>query len=251
MDAQRLSYLLDTMIDDILTQRRLRVQTHNKVMHVMISGEELATLPATLACLSALHHCGYLLVMMFSHSARQSSLQSSCLEALAQQGIDVMCANQEEPPVGELCGDIYFPALSTNSLSKIALGIRDNLVCRWAFYALSMKKTAIVTLNAECQPNKNSALPQAFRARLAHYASTLVEYGFTVIGHHTGGQGKTPLANAHKPLVTLSDIRQYQKGQTLHIGNRTLITPAARDEIRDRGLVVVQGSLEDTCIWQR
>lgn len=251
MDSQRLSRLLDTMIDDILAQRRLRLQKHNKVMHVIVSGEDFTTLPATLKCLTALRRCGYLLVMTFSHSARQSSLQSSCLEALAQRGIDVECGSQDEPPLAHPCGDVYFPALSTNSLSKIALGIRDNLVCRWAFQALSMKKTAIVTLNAECQPDKNSALPQALRARLANYASTLAEYGFTVIGQHTNGPEQTPLANVHKQLVTLSDVRQYQKGQTLHIGNHTLITPAARDEIRDRGLVIVQRHQEDTCIWQR
>lgn len=251
MDSQRLSYLVDTMIEDILEQRRLRLQTRSKVMYAILSGEDLTTLPATLECLSALHRGGYLLVMVFSHSARQSSLQSSCLEALAQRGIDVMCAGQEEPPVAELCGDLYFPALSTNSLSKIALGIRDNLVCRWAFYALSMQIKAIVTLNAECQPDKNGSLPQAFRIRLAHYAGTLVEYGFTVIGQHAVGPEPTPSANAHKQLVTLSDVRRYQSGQTLHIGHRTLITPAARDEIRDRGLVIVQRHQEDTCIWQR
>ncbi|WP_243466080.1 hypothetical protein [Sodalis glossinidius] len=128
--------------------------------------------------------------MVFSHSASQSSLQSACLEALTQRGINVMCGNQEESPVGKPCGDVYFPALSTNSLSKITLGIRDNLVCRWAFYALWMKKIAIVTLNAECQPDQNSALPQALRARLAHYAGTLVKYGFTVIGQHTSVQSK-------------------------------------------------------------
>lgn len=251
MDSQRLSHLLDTLIADLLQQRRLRLPTSNKTMHVILNGEDVTSLPATLACLSALHRCGYRLNMVFSHSASQSSLQSACLEALTQRGINEMRGSQQEPPEAEPCGDVYFPALSTNSLSKIALGIRDNLVCLWAFYALSMKKTAIVTLNAECRPDQNSALPQSLRARLAHYAGTLVEYGFTVIGQHTPGPEQTPLAHVHKPLVTLGDIRQYQKGQTLYIGHRTLITPAARDEIRDRGLVIVQRHQEDTCIWQR
>lgn len=241
MDSQRLSYLLDTLIEDLLKQRRLRLQTPNKMMHVILSGEDLRSLPATLACLSALDRCGYVLDMVFSHSASQSSLRSACLAALAQRGINVKCGSEQEPPVGEPCGNVYFPALSTNNLSKIALGIRDNLVCRWAFYALGMKKTAIVTLNTECQPEQNNALPQALRARLAHYAATLVEYGFTVIGQHTPGPDQTSSAHAHKPLVTLCDVRQYQKGQTLYIATGALITPAARDEIRDRGLIIVHG----------
>lgn len=249
MDSQRLSRLLDTIIDDILLQRKQRLQSRNKVMRVIISGEDLTTLPTTLDCLAALDRCGYLLVMTFSWSARQSALQSSCLDGLTQRGIDVVCDNREPQPTDEPATGFYFPALSSNSLSKIALGIRDNLVCRWAWHALGVNQSAIVTLNGECRPD--AALPQALRARLANYAATLVEYGFTVIGHqHSNVKQRLPAGN-HQRLVTLSDVRQYQKGQTLHIGNRTLITPAARDEIRDRGLVIVQSHQEDTCIWQK
>lgn len=248
MDSQRLSRLLDTIIDDILMQRKQRLQSRNRVMRVVISGEDLTTLPTTLACLAALDRSGYLLVMTFSWSARHSSLQSSCLDALARRGIDVVCDNRDPQPAETPATGVYFPALSSNSLSKIALGIRDNLVCRWAWHALSVNQSVIVTLNGEC---RDETLPQAFRARLANYASTLVEYGFTVMGHqHTHGKHRSPTRH-HPRLVTLSDVRQYPKGQTLYIGNHTLITPAARDEIRDRGLVVVQNHLEDTCIWQR
>lgn len=243
MDAQRLSYFLDTLIADLLAQRKQRLETHTQVMRVVLSGDDLTTLPATLECLTALERSGYLLVMVFSHSARESSLQSRCLQALAQRGIEVICDNQEPQPGHDTGGSLYFPALSTNSLSKIALGIRDNLVCRWAFHALSTNKAAIVTLNPECQPNADNPLPQAFRTRLVNYANTLAEYGFTVIG--------LPRTDVRRPLISLSDVRQHPPGQPLHVGNRTLITPAARDEIRDRGLVIIQHPQEDTCIWQR
>jgi hypothetical protein len=248
MDAQAFSHRLDSIINAVLAEHKQRLQSRRPVMRVVLSGEDLTTLPATLECLTALDHGGYLLLMTSSYSARQSSLYASCLEALAQRGIGVVSDDPDLAPVDDSCSGFYFPALSTNSLSKIALGIRDNLVCHWAFRAISLQKTAIVTLNAECQPDKNSALPQAFRARLANYASTLAAYGFTVIGQHSSGAKPSSPIRTHKQLVTLSDVRQYQKGQTLHIDNRTLITPAARDEIRDRGLVIVQRRQEDICI---
>jgi hypothetical protein len=251
MDAQRLSLLLDTIIDDMLAQRKQRLASRRQMMRVVLSGEDLSTLPATLECLAALHRCGYLPVIASSHSARESSLHSSCLEALAQRGIDAVADNQEPPQTDDGCSGIYFPALSTNSLSKIALGIRDNLVCRWAFHALSQNKTAIVTLNAECRSDENSPLAPALRARLENHVRTLAEYGFTVIGRHRRGTQPPIAGGVHKQLITLSDVRRYRQGQTLHIGNNTLITPAARDEIRDRGLVIVQNQQEDTCIWQR
>ncbi|XBS70879.1 flavoprotein [Acerihabitans sp. KWT182] len=251
MDSQRLSRLLDTMIDDILAQRKRRLQTRRQVMGVVLSGEDLSTLPATLDCLTALNRSGYLLTMAFSHSARQSSLQAACLDGLAQRDVEVLCCQQEPQQAGEFCSGLYLPALSTNSLSKIALGIRDNLVCRWVFHALSRNKPVMVTLNAECRPDAGNSLPQAFRARLANYAATLAQYGITVIPSQTAGAKHAPSASINKRLITLRDVRQYQRGEALHIGDRTLITPAARDDMRDRGIVIIQDPTEEACFWQR
>lgn len=247
MNAQQLSHLVDTLIDDMLAQRKRRLQKHNKVMRVVLSGEDLSTLPSTLACLVALERCGYLLVMAFSHSARNSLLQFHCLQALAERGIEVICDNQPPSSAQSADSDIFFPALSTNSLSKIALGIRDNLVCHWAFHALSVNKTAIITLNAECHPDRHATLPTAVRARLMNYASTLAEYGFTVVGLPK----LTTERRSLRALITLSDVRQHPQGQPLKIDSRTLITPAAQDEIRDRHLVIAHPFQEDLCIWQK
>lgn len=235
----------DTLPDKGLAQRQQR--SGQQVMRVVLSGEDLATLPATLDCLTALHRNGYLLVLVFSHSAMQSLLHTACLDALAQRGINVVCDNLP-PQASEAFHSLFLPALSTNSASKIALGIRDNLVCHWAFHALSSNKPVIVTLNPECRTDANTALPSTFRARLMNYTRTLAGYGFTIIGQPVTHAAPQP--SGTRRLVTLSDVRQYPNGHELHIGTRTLITPAARDEIRDRGIVIVQDPPEDTCIWQ-
>jgi hypothetical protein len=163
MDAQRLSHRLDRLIADLLAQRRRRLQAHGKVMRVVLSGEDLATLPATLDCLTALNACGYLLVMTFSHSAIQASLHSTCLEALAHRDVEALCDDRDPCKAEDAFSGLYLPALSTNSLSKIALGIRDNRVCRWAFHALSLNIPIIVTLNAECRDTAASQLPRHCR----------------------------------------------------------------------------------------
>lgn len=91
----------------------------------------------------------------------------------------------------------------------------------------------------------------ALRARLTSYVATLGEYGFTIIGRPTVNPAQRPTAPVAKPLITLSDVRQLPAGAVLSVGRRTLITPAARDEIRDRGIVMVQGHREEICIWQK
>lgn len=251
MDASRLSLLLDRIIAEIVAQRTQRLAPPRPVMRAIVSGEDLATLPATLDCLAALDRNGYQLVIAFSHSAMQSSLRAACLEALARRGIDVLCDNQPPQATDAPWHGLYLPALSSNSLSKIALGIHDNLVCRWAFHAIRLNKPVVATLNAECQTDADAAstLPAALRTRLAHYAATLAAYGISVIG-----QRPTPEmlpTSDKKPLITLSNVRRYAKGATLHVPHHTLITPAALDEIRDRGIVIARDGQEETCIWQR
>lgn len=240
IDNDRFSQRVDAIIDELLARRQQRLQTH-QVMRVVVSGEDLSTLPATLECLAALSNGGYLLLLTFSHSAASSSLQMACLEGLAQRGIDALCDNSDPAQASNDYCALYLPALSSNSMSKIALGIRDNLVCRWAFHALSQTKQIVVTLNAECQDTTAGAFSPAFQARLSLYAQTLVEYGFTVIGKAIA-TSNTPNVRREKPLITLSDVRQMQAGQSMQIGSNTLITPAARDEIRDRGITIIQSS---------
>lgn len=244
MNVQRLSNLIDRIIADILLQRKTRFAASAKAIRVVISGEDLSTLSATLACLAALNHSGYLLVMTFSCSASQSALQSACLAGLTERGIDVLHDSRYPSDTEhDYCG-FYFPALSTNSLSKIALGIRDNLVCHWALHALSMHKPTIMTRNAECLSGETLLSPALF-ARLTHYINTLKEYGFT-LADNAAATGLASLATSK--LVTLKEIRQHPQGHPLYISHNTLITPAARDEIRDRGIVITHRFREDSCI---
>lgn len=245
MDTQRLSYLIDHIIADILLQRASRLAASEKCIRVVISGEDLSTLPATLDCLTALSRSGYLLVMAFSHSASRSPLQSACLTGLTERGIDVLCDSRLPSATEPHYCSFYFPALSTNSLSKIALGIRDNLVCHWALYALSVHKPAIITSNAECLPETVNLLPQALLTRLTHYLNTLKEYGFIHAGNSVTNE---PINLTAGKLVTLKDIRQHPQGNPLSVSHNTLITPAAQDEIRARGIVIVRRSREDSCI---
>lgn len=247
MDASRLSLLLDSIIAEIVAQRTQRLAPPRPVMRAIVSGEDLTTLPATLDCLAALDRNGYQLVIAFSHSAMQSPLRAACLEALAHRGIDVLCDNQPPQETDAPWHGLYLPALSSNSLSKIALGIRDNLVCRWAFHALRLNKPVVATLNAECQSDAAFSLPAALRTRLANYAATLAAYGISVIGQRPTQQILP--TSAKKPLITRSDVRCYAKGAALHVPHHTLITPAALDEIRDRGITIVRDGQEETCIW--
>ncbi|QHM76565.1 hypothetical protein C7M52_02542 [Mixta theicola] len=237
MDQHALSRLLDQIIAELLAQKKQR-RTHNRIMKVVISGEDLVTLPATLDALSALDRSGYGLSLAFSCSASHSSLRAACLNGLAQRGIAAWQDDSEPTASDTAFHGLYLPALSSNSLSKIALGIRDNLVCRWAFHALGLNKQVIVTPNAEYRSDTSCAFSAALRARLSSYAATLVAYGVTLIGQSVDAEDTQAAAGARQ-LITLSDVRQQRAGQALNVGSRTLITPAARDEIQRRGINIV------------
>lgn len=234
MDSPALSSLLDTTIASLLAGRQQRLMAARQVIRVVISGDDLTTLPETLNCLAALSRQDYLPLLAFSHSARDSALQQACLAGLACRGIEAVTDNQEPGQTDIIARALYLPALSANSMSKIALGIRDNLVCRWVFHQLACHQPVIVTLCAECLAQPANSIP-VLRDQLLRYAATLADYGCRVISPLPAAQPQTRL-----PLLTLKDIRLHPGGQPLRVRRRTLITPAARDEIRSRGIVIVE-----------
>jgi len=238
MDSQTLSQLLDRVIAEVLAQT-----VAQKSVHVVVTGDDIASLPETLNCLAALEQAGYQLWVSFSHSASESTLQAACMEALRQRGSHAGFGTA--PRHYEA---LYLPALSVNSMSKIALGIRDNLACDAVFQALRHRKQVIATLHPDCQ---DRTLPLPLLARLEQYAQTLESYGVAISGKRITPAGHTPLTapapsaslpiTGKKRLITLRDVRLLAPGESLRIEGNTLITPAAKDEITRRNLTLVHG----------
>lgn len=238
MDNQTLSQRLDRIIAEVLAQ-----SVAQKNVRVVVTGEDIVTLPETLRCLVALEQAGYQLWLSFSHSASQSALKATCMDALRQ------CSSRAEfdrsPPHYEA---LYLPALSVNSMSKIALGIGDNLACETVFQALQRRKQIIATLHPQCV---DSALPLPLLSRLEGYAQVLESYGIVLSGKrapHTSSLPASPYLPAttvpvagKKRLITLRDIRLLATHTALRVEDNTLITPAARDEIQRRNLTVIHG----------
>ncbi|EAO6252189.1 hypothetical protein ILX21_003985 [Salmonella enterica] len=238
MDNQTLSQLLDRVIAEVLAQ-----SVAQKNVRVVVTGEDIVPLPETLSCLAALEQAGYQLWVSFSHSASQSALKSACMDALSQ------CGSRAEfdrsPPHYEA---LYLPALSVNSMSKIALGIRDNLACETVFQALQHRKQIIATLHPQCV---DSALPLPLLSRLEGYAQVLESYGIALSGKRVAHASPVPGSQyvpattlsvaGKKRLITLRDIRLLATGTELRVEGNTLITPAAIDEIQRRNLTVIHG----------
>ncbi len=248
MDRQTLSRRLDTLIAEYLEQKRHELNAGRKKVHVVITGDDLSTLSTTLLSLVALDRAGYQLLVTFSHSASLSGLKTACVN-----GVEFGCTGAlftEQWPIAgdDDCSSLFLPALSTNSLSKIALGIRDNIASTRVFHALNRQMQVIVTLNPECLSSDNSGFVPPLLACLAGYVATLEKYGIVIAGKnmpgaatsHIGNTGK--LVSLQKSLITLSDIRQLPRSEGLRINSHTLITPAAQDEIRRQNITVIQGS---------
>lgn len=238
MDSQTLSQLLDRAIAELLAQ-----SVAQKNVRVVVTGDDLSSLPETLNCLAALEQAGYALWVSFSHSASQSALKAACIDALRQRGSRAGFDRQRAD-----YDALYLPALSVNSMSKIALGIRDNLACEAVFQALQQRKQAIATLHPQCHDNR---LPLTLLARLAGYAQVLESYGVKIAGKKMAHVDPDPVSLSvpstslptagKKRLITLRDIRLLAPGEELWVERDTLITPAAKDEISRRNLTLIYG----------
>jgi hypothetical protein len=247
MEHQALSQQLDKFIAVLLEQKRRALNAGRKRVRVLITGDNASTLPKTLLSLSALDGAGYQLMVTFSHTASISGLKTLYINE-----IDSLCSGalycEQEPAVGgEDYSSLFLPALSTNSLSKIALGIRDNIACGWVFHALNRGIKVIATLNPECLSHEVTGFTPPLLNRLFEYASVLEQYGIAILGQKTPGVMKRNMGkpsksvSLQKHLITLSDILTFSGGEDLRIENHTLITPAAQDEIRRQNITVIQG----------
>jgi hypothetical protein len=250
MDYQALSRRIDALIAELLEHKRREQNAGRKKVRVLITGDSFSSLQATLLSLEALESAGYQLLMTFSHSACLSGLKAACIGE-----VDSRCAGvvycEQEPVSAQDEGDyssLFLPALSTNSLSKIALCIRDNMASAWVFHALNSHKKVIATLNSECLNSSASGFASALLNRLAEYVATLEQYGVVIAGQKMSGVIPRSIGHVGKSvslpkhLITLSDILTFSGEESLHVDSHTLITPAAQDEIRRQNITVIQGS---------
>lgn len=248
MEHQALSRRIDALIAELLEHKRRELNAGRKKVRVLITGDSFSSLPATLLSLEALDSAGYQLLMTFSHSACVSGLKAACIGEIDSRSARVVYCEQEPAQAGGDYDNLFLPALSTNSLSKIALCIRDNIASAWVFHALSRHKQVIATLNSECLNSAPSGFATALLSRLAEYVATLEQYGVVITGQKMSGVIPRSIGHVgksvglQKNLITLSDILTFSARESLHVDSHTLITPAAQDEIRRQNITVIQGS---------
>ncbi|OAT26064.1 hypothetical protein M976_03356 [Buttiauxella ferragutiae ATCC 51602] len=231
MDHQALSQRLDTLIAALLEQKRRELNAGRKKVRVVVTGDNFSSLPAAMLSLAALDGAGFQLLVTFSHSACISGLKHAYADKIDSTCVGALYCDQQ-PTADADYSSLFLPALSTNSLSKIALGIRDNVASSWAFHALNRRIKVIATLNPECLNREATGFPLPLLSRLAEYVTTLEQYGIVIAGK------KIPAAS--QKLLTLSDILTFSGDAGLRVARHTLITPAARDEIRRQNITIIQ-----------
>lgn len=241
MNSQTLSSLIDRAITDTLARSARRIEstlierTRQPTTLVLITGDDAATFPTTLRYLAALSQANCLLSVHFSHSAQ--ALHTRFADALYRLLPQVPCQHATAPTLRG--GDtLLLPALSDNSLAKIALGLRDNAASQWVFQALA-RQVRVIALH---QPD--AAMPPAYLAQISGYQETLRQFGIRMMGQPGAPQASMPHNTptlASKALLTACDVRLHTE-DTLRIRPGTLITPAARDEIAARRITLLTAS---------
>ncbi len=246
MNSQVLSSLIDRAITDALarsTERSesMRIErtqsehTRQSTTFVLITGDNIAAFPATLRYLTALSQAGCLLSVHFSHSAQR--LHTHFADTLHRLLPQVSCQHAITPTLRN--GDtLLLPALSDNSLAKIALGLRDNAASQWVFQAL-IQDVRIIAIH-----HPDTTMPSAYLAQISHYQETLRRFGIRMMGQSAASQAsvsRSAIATIGKSLLTARDVRLHSE-DTLCVPHGTLITPAARDEIAARRITLITAS---------
>ncbi|MCW2481507.1 flavoprotein [Candidatus Symbiopectobacterium sp. NZEC135] len=242
MNSQTLSALIDKAITDALARRTLRIFENTQAetlrqptTFVLITGDDITAFPATLRYLAALAQAGCLLSVHFSHSAQR--LHTHFADALHRLLPQVPCQQATDPMLRS--GDtLLLPALSDNSLAKIALGLRDNAASQWVFQALA-QDVRIIALH-----HPDAAMPPAYLAQISRYQETLRQFGIRMMGQPGAPQASvshSAIVTGGKTLLTARDVRLHNEN-TLRVRPGTLITPAARDAIAARRITLITAS---------
>ncbi len=227
MSQQPLSDQLDRIISDVLEEKKRRV----RLIKVILTGDDYATLANSFKCMEALYHADYELSVTLSHTAGSSIVGQTYWHWKEESGI-YTSLDTHTPTYNEAdYYGLFLPALSTNSMAKIAQLLRDNIASEWVFHALRHRKPVIATLNEECQA-KTHAL--ALSKRIIGYINTIEQYGVVISGT------KPPSKYSQQKVITLEDIRLHSPNKELWVDQGTLITPAAQDEIRRMKISVKQ-----------
>ncbi|MCE0495495.1 hypothetical protein [Vibrio salinus] len=228
MGQESLSDCLDRIIRDILDNKPSRP----KLMRVILTGNDTRSLVSTLNCLEALYHAGYGLAVTFSYTASHSVTKAVCLRWKEAKQIGVSFDTVSPDDDNSEYYGVFFPALSTNSMAKMALCLSDNLACEWLFHALHRNRSVVATLNADCNQLSASACSMALRKQLNQYIQTLEHYGVVFSGMHESN------LNTASRVISVKDVRLHPKDEPFLIDRDVLITPAAKDELYYRNIAV-------------
>ncbi|WP_378954757.1 flavoprotein [Pelosinus sp. sgz500959] len=150
---------------------------------------------------------------------------------------------------------VLIPVLSRNTLSKIALGISDNLLTTGISRALMMNKEIVIVRDSYDPQNsvniaKGLSKNVAYNAMIMNYEKQLesmdvkfIDTGEFRMAVEGNSLKKVPVVQSvegggfcNHSILTLSDINGNDSNSVLKIRESTIITPLARDYIQSKGI---------------
>ncbi|SBT13507.1 HFCD family protein [Vibrio celticus] len=227
MESKDLTVMISQVVDDILARK----SQPSKVIRVILTGHEQESLLDTLNCIKALYRSGFGIAVTLSHSAEHSIIKSVFLRWQQEDDIEFSIDSYLPSELHDDYYGVFFPAISTNSLSKLALCIRDNLATSWAFHALLNRKSITATLSHEYQTVLDHG-PNPLIEQISTYVNKVENYGVRFMTKPKA------LHIEPKSLITLADVKLQPEDQSLSIDKNTIITPSAKEEIVRRRISI-------------
>lgn len=265
MSPNELSAMIDKAIIDLISEQVIAaLQRYKKRIAVLFTGNDRCAFLQALPQLQALSQQNGPLSLLFSYSARpmveqyQAEITALSPAHICQPGEQTVQDYLDQVNQSSL---LLLPGLSLNTLAKSAVGICDSVPSEVIAYALVQGKRMVAS-HSHLLHSASRGVSPAYIANIEQHITRLQAYGVEFVGPSalasgielpgraiTAASGMTNPFNhyhgSHQPveqrkrLVSLRDVLLHDASSPLSLTPDTLLTPAARDEIKKRKIQLI------------
>lgn len=244
MDINKLkSIILDTVIDvlsDLIVEEvQKRIKNRDNKILVVYSGATFG-FEDSIKPLGKIIEEGYDVKVVLTESADRVLGADNIKKLL---NLDQVYLDGKDTDIIKFIDEsniLILPTLTINSAAKIANCISDTYLTRAASKFIMMGKKIYASKNSS-YPNDKLKLPYAKKMienmkTLESYGINFAEakdlYGFFASELKEGGINKESMYYCDKNIITSADLINLEKGSTLCIKEKSILTELAKDQLR-------------------
>lgn len=248
-----LEELIKIITEEVL--KKVENTTSNKKVMVVLNGGTIG-LDESIDALKKLKSKGFILKAVISEFA-EKILDMNCINEVFEK-VYIDHLNTENLEVYSESFDILIGAnITLNTLSKVALGICDNMPLRVISQAI-MRGTKIVFVKDACDldnPTRNEVgyinIPEGYKNLYQNYLKTVESFGVEIVNSYdlynsiTGvkkisSKKEVMEVSIEKNIITREDIMKLSNNKEIMVLKSSIVTSLAKDLCEEMGIKLIR-----------